>query len=446
MTTRAFAAAWCCAGLVLGGGHCLSQTDGPARIAVRDGAFVDVATGAPFTPLGVNYFRVGEIGPGKIGHATFSRRYYDRPFVEKMMADVAAWGFNTVRTFHVYHVGEDGILDSPQAREIAPAYLDNVVHFLRQARTHGIRVIFTWDIWLPPSEWWRSEPLPGEADCDLRPDWDPAQGLNAFRLHRGSVRTRANAIVALIEALRARDPGLLPVVMAWELENEVYLSAEKAPFSDREGEFTFAGRSYEPACDAQTQALMDDVLVQWANLCVEAIRRADPDTLVSAGVFSFAAVGRGGPGTLSQDRTRDVRIPARLLALLRSRLDYVDLHLYAWRTPERTVGEHLERNLASVEWDEVQARARELGKPVMCGECGVYANYLRSAPNWQVINHDLGVQCFREHTLGLREHGLAGALYWPYGNPDSTPGDENPALIFHPRYAHILQETWGAAP
>lgn len=438
------AAAWCCAALLLGVSHCVAQTITPPRITVKSGAFVESKTGAPFTPLGVNYYRVGEIEKGKIGHATFCPGFYDRAFVEKMMADVAARGFNTVRTFHVYHVGANGILTSPQAREIAAGYLDNVVHFLQQARDHGLRVIFSWDIWNPPSDWWASQPLPGEAACDLRPDWDLAQGLNGFRLHRGAVRTRANAIVALIEALRARDRGLLPVVLAWELENEVYVSARVAPFSTRQGEFRFAGRSYSLASDQETQRLMDDMLVQWANCCADAVHRADPEALVSCGVFTFAAVGRGGPGTLSRDTTTDERVPARPLALLRSRLDYVDVHLYAWRTAEESVSRYLDRNLASVEWPELQAKARELGKPMMCGECGVFANYLRSAPNWQLIDHDLGARCFREHVTGLRAHGLAGALYWPYGNLDSTPDDENPAVIFHPQYARILRDVWTA--
>lgn len=416
--------------------------EGIARIAVRDGAFVDSESGAPFTPLGVNYFRVAEVDGGKPVHAAFCPGAYDPDFIEKMMADVAGWGFNTVRTFHSYHVGPSGILVSPQAREVEPGYLANVIDFLQRARAHGLRVIFSWDIWLPPSDWWAGRELPGEPAADLLDEWDPDQGINGYRLHRGSVRTRANAIVALIEALRRQDPGLLPVVLAWELENEVYMSASRAPLSGRTGHHAFAGRTYDMASDDDVQALMDAVLVQWANLCSDAIHQADPQALVSTGLFSFAAVGRGGPGTLSRDAASDERIPGRLLALLESRLDYVDMHLYAWRSAEEGVTSHLERNLASVEWPAVRTRARELGKPLLCGECGVFANYLRRAPDWQFIDHELGVQCFREHAEGLANQGLAGALYWAYGNPDSTAGDENPALSFHPQYGRTLREVW----
>lgn len=421
-----------------------SAVEPSGRIAIRDGGFVDEATGLPFVPLGVNYYRVGEPDPGKQVHATFCPGLYDRAFVEEMMTSVSAAGFNTVRTFHSYHVGEHGILTSPQSREIAPGYLDNVIHFLSEARDRGIHVIFSWDIWLPDSQWWAERPMPGEETYDLRAEWDPALGINGLRLTRGSVRTRANGIVCLIEALRARDPGLLPVVLAWELENEVYLSAKAAPFAERTGRFAFAGHEYDLASDAEAQTLMDAVLTQWANACADAIHQADPAALVSTGLFTFAAVGRGGPGTLSRDETQDERIPGRPLALLDSRLDYVDMHLYAWRTADAGVTEWLERNLRSVEWGAVTARARVLGKPLVCGECGLFANYLRSAPDWQKIDHELGEQCFREHVAGLRAHGLAGALYWSYGSPDSTAGDECPALTFHPRYGGILADVFGS--
>ena len=69
-----------------------------SRIAIKEGRFVAHSTGKPFTPLGVNYFRVGEFRKGKRGHMTFCPGLYDRSFIEKMMANVAAWGFNVVRT------------------------------------------------------------------------------------------------------------------------------------------------------------------------------------------------------------------------------------------------------------------------------------------------------------------------------------------------------------
>lgn len=412
------------------------------RLAVQSGHFVEKDSGRRFTPLGVNYFRTGKVKSGKVVHATFCPGFYERPYVEKMMADAAAWGFNTVRTFQSYHVGEEGILTSPEAREIAPAYLANVVHFLRQAQQHRLHVIFSWDVWMPNSVWWATQALPGEAGRDLRTEWDEAQGVNNFRFGLESVRTRANAIVALIDALRRQDPALLSTVLSWELENEVFFASDRAPFNSRKGTFRFRDRDYDLAADADTQALMDDAIVQWADLGAEAIHRADPEALVSTGVFTFAAVGRNGPGTLATDQTKDERIPARPLALLRSKLDYLDLHLYAWRAADVGVAVHLERNLRSVEWEALRTAAREAGKPILCGESGLFANYLRSPPAW-AIDHTLGLACHREHQQALAAKGLAGTLYWHYGNPDSTANDENPALTLFPAYVQVLKDVWG---
>ncbi|MBI5831793.1 MAG: hypothetical protein HZB16_05685 [Armatimonadetes bacterium] len=410
--------------------------EAPSRIVVRDGQFIDEGTGRPFTPLGANYYRVGAVSSGKQGHSALCPPSYDRAYVERMMTDLEASGFNTLRVFHSFLMGEDGILASPEAREVAPGYAANLLHLLRTARSHHVRLIFTWDIWNPTSEWLAAQPLPDEARSGIPMTGTPGMLVNAFRFTLPGARTRAGCIVALIEVIKKADPGLLPVVLSWELENEVYYRVDQAPFDKREGRFTFAGRSYALDSDAELQALMDDNLVAWANLCAGAIR------LVSAGVFSFAAVGRGGPGTLSADQTKDTRAPARLMALLRSGLDFLDLHLYAWRNKDQGFEHFLARNLASVEWEELRAAARKAGKPIFCGETGVFANYLRRAPNWQEIDHPLGLASFRDHLRAMSGNGFVGALYWHYGNPDTTPADEHPALALFPEYGKCLREAW----
>lgn len=411
------------------------------RIAIRSGKFIQKETGRPFVPLGANYCRTGVVSNGKNVHATFCSEFYDRAYIEKMMSDLSSWGFNTVRTFHVYHVGKDGILASPQSREISSDYLANVVHFLQQARKHNIHVIFSWDIWPPESEWWSGKPLVGEAKYTLASAWDEGMGVNNYRIFKGLVRTKANSIIALIEALRRKDPSLLKVVMAWELENEVYFHADRAPFIPREGTFRFANKDYLMSSDEQAQALMDDMIVQWVNICADAIHRADKDALVSAGVFSFSAVGRIGPGTLSKDQTGDNRVPARPMALVRSKLDYLDIHLYAWKTETEGVSDFLRNNLSSIEWDRLTTAARKAGKPIMAGETGVLAPYLRKPPEW-AINHELGLECLRKQLLGLKEQKLAGILYWVYGNPDSKPNDDSPALRLFPKYVKVMQDVW----
>ena len=191
-------------------------------------------------------------------------------------------------------------------------------------------------------------------------------------LSAGLVRIRANLIVQMIAAIRRVDPALLNVVLAWELQNETAFDVTAGPFRQTSGAYPFAGRTYDLGSDRQKQALMDAITVQWANVCADAIHRADPLALVSDSVFTFAAVQRIGPGTLSRDKTRDSRVPARLLALAGTRLDFVDMHTYASQGQGRTFAGNAETDLSSEEWETLKPALRKAGKPILAGETGLF--------------------------------------------------------------------------
>ncbi|MCX6876381.1 MAG: cellulase family glycosylhydrolase [Verrucomicrobia bacterium] len=408
------------------------------RIAIRDGRFVDSGTGRAFRPFGVNYYRLGPIAENKHGHSAFSPGTYDEAFITRMMEELSRSGFNTVRSFLSIHSGTNGIVTHPQSGEVNPAFLRNLVHFLRAARTHGIRVILSWDIWTPDSRAWAETPLVDEA----RHGWvtEPKQELkvNGFRLTPQPIRAKANAIRALIGGLRQSAPELLPVVLAWELENEVHFILDQEPFSSRPAAFVFGGRAFDLGTDSGAQALMDASTRAWATACADAIHAADPEALVSASVFTFNAVGRQGPGTWSKDQTKDARVPARPLALLDTSLDFVDLHLYACKSETETIAQHLQRHLASVEMPLLATEARRLGKPILIGESGVAAHYMRRGPDWQTIPHDIGVNLLRDFHQALAAQPFDGVLHWHYGSPDSTANEEYPALYLFPQYGEPL--------
>ena len=419
-----------------------AETTSPAmtgRIAIREGCFFDTGTDKPFRPLGVNYFRIAPIREGKEGHSTFSPGSYDEEFVDRMMETLARDGFNTVRTFLSYHSGANGIVATPESGEPSPAYLLNVIHFLRAAKAHGIRVIFTWDTWMPESRAWAEMPLPDEP----RYGWIPAAGhdfkTNGFRLSPEPIRARANAICALLQSLKTSAPDLVPVVLAWELENEVHFNLDQEPFLSRSTAFAFWGRRFDLGADSGAQALMDAASISWANACADAIHAVDPEALVSASVFTFHAVGRQRPGTWSKDQTNDMRIPARPLALLESRLDFVDIHIYAGQSESESIAQHLKRDLDSVEISHLAREARRLGKPILIGESGVAARHMRRGPDWQTIPHETGVNLLREFYQALSPFSFAGVLHWHYGSPDSTAQDEHPALHLFPQYAEAIR-------
>lgn len=408
------------------------------RIAIRDGRFVDTATGKRFRPLGVNYYRLGPVAEGKQGHSAFSPGSYDGEFITRMMADLSRDGFNTVRSFLSNHSGANGIVTSPRSAEINPAYLRNLVHFLRTAQTLGIRVVISWDAWPPDCEAWAETRLNRESHYQWVTDGEMDFKLNGFRLTPKPIRTKANAISTLIEALRKSAPDLLPVVLAWELENEVHFNLDQEPFLSRPVDFAFGGSKFDLSTDHGAQALMDTAIRSWANACADAIHAADPQALVSASVFTFNAVGRLGPGTWSKDQTKDMRFPARSLALLDTRLDFVDLHLYAWKTDHQSITQHLQFDLASVEMPALASEAGRLGKPILVGESGVAARHMRRGPDWQTIHHDTGVDLLREFHQALAAYPFAGVLHWHYGSPDSTAQDEFPALVLFPKYGAAL--------
>ena len=410
-----------------------------SRVIVRDGSFVEKGSGRPFCPFGVNYYRAAVIDGQKRGHGAFSPGSYDEAFITQMMEKTARDGFNTVRTFLSNHSGPNGIVADPHSAEIHPTFLANVLHFLRTARKHRIHVILTWETWTPDSRPWSEKLLADEARHGFSADTQTHFQVNGFRLSPKPVRTKASAIVTLIETLRKHDPALLAVILAWELENEVHFRLDQEPFISRSRTFAFAGRQFDLSNDSGAQELMDAAARAWASACADTIHAADPEALVSASIFTFAAVGRHGPGTWSKDKTQDNRVPARPLALLETSLDYVDLHLYAGRTNRRNITQHLEHDLASVESTELIAAAKRLGKPILIGESGIGAHVTRRGPDWQTIRHEASQALLREFHLALAPQPFAGLLHWHYGSPDSQEQDDYPALTLFPQYGEVLK-------
>ena len=417
-----------------------------SRIGVLNGHFVELASGKPFVPLGCNLLHQAILSSKK-QHATFCPGVYDAAETEKMMADVAAHGLNTVRAFHAFAVGKGGILEAKTDRDISPAYLANVVDFLQAARRHGIHVIFTWDKWLVNSDLWRSEAIPGEGNAHFLPAWDSAMNSNNFILSLPAVRTRSNAIISLIKGIRKADPELLPVVLTWEIENETSFDATKEPLKSRPSAFSFAEKTYNLSTSEGSQNFMDDAFIQWCNASTDAVHQADPEALVSVGVFSFAAVGRPTPNHLIEDVTRDHRVPARPLALLRSKLDFINIHIYAFKYDGKSgFSENYALNIQSVEAPRLQREAARLGKPILIGETGIATRYMSGSSQKDGVEYPfdyrLGLPLVRDHLARLKEAGFAGALLWCYGTSPAPIKQEFPLLNTFPEYQDMLRETW----
>ncbi|MCC7406710.1 MAG: cellulase family glycosylhydrolase [Phycisphaeraceae bacterium] len=361
------------------------------RVSVRDGGFVLADSGDRWVPLGFNYIR---LGGRRNWHVTFAPGMYDGPRATTMLGQIHGDGFNVVRVFIDPYPGE-GIAPRADRREFSSQYVGNLLDFLQRARQRDVHVVM--------------------ALCDLPPSYRPGGGPPQGMVGRGNriyltvegIAAKAQYVGDVVSAVATLRPDLLPTVFAYELDNETYLQANQPPFSLREGTITGAnGQVYDLSDAGQQQRLADDHVVLWADACVDAIKRVDPGALVSVNVFSYHAVHRGGPGTHFSDRTLDGRMPARLLALTRSRLDYLDIHLYPHSSS------FLAGELRSIEWDALSQAARKAGKPIICGEFGAF----RSA----FSTEGRAARGMKMHLQRLRKAGLAGWLFWTYDSDEQA--------------------------
>ncbi|MFP4058189.1 MAG: cellulase family glycosylhydrolase [Candidatus Brocadiia bacterium] len=362
-----------------------------ARICVRDGRFVERESGRQFHPRGFSYIRLRPRW-----HGTFAPERYDAARAEAMLADVAAHGFNVVRVF-IDHTPGEGVVASADAEELSPAFMAHVADFIGRARRHGVRVVPSL-IHLPRCA--RTQAL-------LGPGPERIEGVNRMLLHQGHIAAKATYVADFVAALEARDPALLPAVFAYELCNEAHFSAAAPPFSLDSGTVVPAdGERYDLASEADLQRMADANAVRWAAQCARAIREVDPAAMVSANVFTFAAVGRGGPGRLRRDESSDPRFPVRPLALARSSLDYLDVHFYPF--DERT----LERDLRSIEFPQLRAACRAAGKPLVMGEFGAFK---KAYPRLEGA-----AQAMARHARRVLDLGFAGYIYWTYDTDEQA--------------------------
>lgn len=365
------------------------------RVGVRDGRFVVPGPDGqprPFHPRGFNYIRLESVE--RPWHWTFNESY-DAAVAEACFQDLQGRGFNVVRVFVSPGIGR-GVVESEESETLSPLYMANVCDFLKRAGQHGLYVVFAMDG--PPGSK-RYNEIAGRTPTT-------AHHRNRRFLHEPSMQAKARFMADFVAAIAERDPKLLPVALSYELENETHLNAGAAPFDQTEGTFELAGRSYDLSSEQELQRLADDGVRMAANFAVEAVKAVDPDALVGVDVFTFAAVGRGGPGRLRTDETRDRRFPARPLALVDSRLDYLDIHLYSHDEPG------LARDLVSIEWEQFGPACRAAGKPVIMGEFGAF-----KSPFPEV---DAAAAAMSDHVRRVMDLGFAGWMYWTY-DTDEQP-------------------------
>ena len=427
--------AWLCATAcfaAVGSVDCAGLKPGKSmdRVKIENGGFSHADTGTEFIPYGANYCRLYN---GY--HSVFNVGWYNPETFDAMLVDLATNGMNVVRIF-IDHRPEDpdgGIaMDGP---ELSKVFMTNVLDGLRRARNHGVYVVICFN-GLPISEGYHqqfAEPVPMVGN-DTHPANDPnCQHGNLQFLHPGAVRAKAEYVRRFVEFIQTKDASLLSTVFSYELNNEAFFVASE-PFNLTSGIFPFQGKSYDLSSAEALRKLADDASVYWANACADAIHSVDSGALVSVNVFTYWAVGRKNllqirPGQ-GAEWDREQRIPVSLKALAKSRLDYLDLHVYLHRVGESSVAEKMEETLSSVDFDGLVEAAATAGKPLIMGEFAAFKD--RARPLAQQTK-----DIRRQILLGW-EKGFRGFMYWTYDT------DEQPKIwnlkMNDSRMLHTMRE------
>ncbi len=320
------------------------------RVALRKDGFFVKDSGARFTPRGFNHTVLA-----KNWHATFNIGTYDHAAMDKTLAAMEQLGANVIRVWIWGIQGETGFTGNPAARGLNSAYMENVADFLRLATKHRIYVIPVLDE-TPHNAYY--DAVDAAASDGAAPD---VTGYTRQYLLPGPIAAKVAAIRDFIEFLRDADAGLLNAVLGWSLANEIFVNYTDGPFAKTEGSVTISGKTYDLSDPEQRQRCYDDGILRWANTLADAVEAADPEALVTAGMWTSDAAGRAPAyGLLHQGQ--DVRVPPRpsVLGGPESKLDFIDVHVYPWDgTP--TVRREMHERDAVV-------------RPAIVGEYGVFKN------------------------------------------------------------------------
>jgi hypothetical protein len=244
--------------------------------------------------------------------------------------------------------------------------------------------------------------------------WDsgevPIEGRNIEYLDGNYVRAKAEYLKHFVTGLQERvGRELMSTVLAYGTDNEANLVGDQGPFDRTSGRVrTLDGLTYDMAVPAERQQAQDANFVAYANLMVDAIRAVDPKALVTMGAFTYGAVGKPGPLGLPANPEGDQRFPVRPLTLMKySRLSFLDLHLYPIDQPGLNAPYSLERDLATVEWNQ------GIRGPVLVGEFGAYkAQYRDDIIAAAYAMRDLQVDTCRK--------GIDGWLFWTFDTRETA--------------------------
>lgn len=329
------------------------------------GLFMNTVTETQFIPKGYNYTHVTAISKpclveGVYYHSTFNEDSYDQQEAASMLNDLNVKGYNAVRVF----INPECIMQANG--NFSADYLNNVKHFLSQAKIYAVRVIVTLDQ-LPSVLY--GDPIQIESDIT----W-----LNSQYFKQSDIDKEKTFWQDFITYLK-NDGAPLDVIFSWELRNEFGFKTDLPPFTLTQGAYMAAnGHAYDMSVEQNKYQLAVDGFIYWSREIRNAIHSVDPGSFVSVGFYASESIWNG----------------IALSALASSDLDFVDLHLY----PQPGVSFEHYVNYFGLN--------NAYSKPIIMGEFGAVESYGYSFDEQLVI--------LQQWLINACQYGIQGGLLWTW--------------------------------
>ena len=360
---------------------------------------------SPISLRGSNYIRLGGSNvPSCTGlyHTTFDTGVYNRTRYIFAFEAMQRQGYNVARVFLDERVG-CGIGGAANAAEpLDPTWLDRLAQFVSDAEAHGLYTLVTM-VYTPSNAYFNNvtKRIPQDAA------WDTGGWNTNFLTARGHKGYETYGSL-LAEGLKTRLSIDAQHAVIISLQNEFFLRGDLFPFTHNATVDSFAnGVAYDMRSPEDRQEAADANTNAWASKLSKAIRSYLPSTLVTVGVFTYAAVQKHGPNGLIAvgcgPSTRnlkshiDCRFPARPYKLSQSGIDFLDVHIYeADGSPQA-----LAANLKTEEWHKIPK-----SKPIIMGEFGCNSKWY---PNATVCSPHV-----RQLQISSCAAGFTSWLFWTY--------------------------------
>lgn len=336
------------------------------------GVFYNTVTGKNTYLRGNNYFRGDPVAMMPIN---FRVGKYDREKHKGALQLMRGYGYNTLRAPLIY-------LDmgNPNGSGLNPAYLDNVIDYLKEAEANQIYTIFVIGYLPREGGYWPSVADPNFAD-------QGSDFLQQLILQKEFVAAKARYTADILTYLKNKGVNLASIV-GWQIENEPFYDLNKKPFSLNSGLVTAAnGKKYDMALPSDKRAMWEEGQVYYMNVVRQAMKAIDPAALVGMAFTTPAVFPTSYPGQV----------------INQSEADFIDIHVYPGANPGHTVDSEL-----------AQIPITNHAKPIILGEFGAYPHIYPT-----LAQGALALQAAQIKTCA--QHGFQGWLAYDWDTYEYEP-------------------------